>query len=64
MEKSQFSLLDLLEAEADGENYTDSLQVSNVANTRLVIATTQNSRYEKDYYDSIILLMKINIADI
>ena len=64
LEKSQFSLLDLLEAKAVNTNYTDSLQVSNVPNSRLVIATTHNSQYEKGKYERIILLMKINIADI
>ena len=64
LEKSQFSLLDLLEAKAVGKNYTDSLQVSNVTNTRLVIATTHNSQYEKVKFERIILLMKIDIADI
>jgi hypothetical protein len=63
LEKSQFLLLDLLEAEEVGENYTESLQVSNVANTRLVIATTHNSDYDKGRYERIIILMKINIAD-
>ena len=46
-------------------NHCDSLDVSFVAKSHLVIATTQNENVENPYtLKKSILLMKVNIADI
>jgi hypothetical protein len=61
---SNFSLQDLLQAaEEDEWNYTCSLQVSYVADSHLMIITTQNEEEGFDYKRSI-LFMKVDIAEV
>ena len=53
----------LLEAKEGIETFTDSLQVSYVANSNILIATTQNECEAGDIEKSI-LLMKVDLAEI
>lgn len=65
LKDSQFSLEHFIEEKDEKDvGHTDSLQISYVDNSHLVIATTHNEKVEWNKFKRSILVMKVNIASI